>query len=115
MRPIPPTIREELAGDPAMAVCIYDNEDCDGRVEWEHAMIFAGKQVNEVWAIIGCCTWHHRGKGLDKRFNRYCAYRKLFSSDERYIGVMRLKYAPAFDRWEQEYSYLSSIYGKPAA
>lgn len=32
---------------------------CGGRVTREHAIIFAGKKVQEKWAIIPCCAAHH--------------------------------------------------------
>lgn len=58
--------------DPFMHRCIYDDEYCSGRVEWEHAFLYAGKQINEWWAIVGCCAnTHHRGKKLDKKLNQY--------------------------------------------
>ncbi len=77
MRPIPPKLRKQLALDPFMSRCIYNHigkgNECRGRVEWEHAFLYAGKQINEAWAIVPCCTYHHRGDGLDKDFNRYMA------------------------------------------
>lgn len=76
MQPIPKKLREEMAQDPFMKTCIYakigKGEDCGGRVEWEHAFVYKN-QINEAWAIVPCCTYHHRGDGLDKDFNRYCA------------------------------------------
>lgn len=67
-----------LARDPFMKRCIHDNEECDGRVEFEHALIYAGKQVVEWWSIIPVCTYHHRGKGLVKDFNQAVAFGRLF-------------------------------------
>ncbi|MCK5061784.1 hypothetical protein KAR28_04485 [Candidatus Parcubacteria bacterium] len=73
MQIIPLDIREEIADDPFMLECIYRKIgrglECDGRVEWEHAH----GQINEKWNIIPVCTYHHRGAGLDKDYNRYIA------------------------------------------
>jgi len=84
MSPIPPKIRAQLEQDPKMRVCIWNNPDCHselfefpGRAEWEHAFTYAGKQIQEVWAIVGVCWYHHRGPGLKKDFNQYCALRKM--------------------------------------
>ena len=33
---------------------------CNGRVEWHHAFIFGGRQVNEKWCILPMCSQHHR-------------------------------------------------------
>ena len=32
--------------------------------------MYAGKQVQEWWAIVPCCEYHHRGGGLKKEFNQ---------------------------------------------
>jgi len=53
-----------------MKKCIYS--DCPGKPEWEHAFTYQ-KQINEAWAIVPACAYHHRGKGLDKDYNRYRA------------------------------------------
>ena len=58
-----------MALDPFMKKCIHP--DCFAKPEWEHAWIYAGKQINEAWAIVPVCTYHHRGSGLDKDYNRY--------------------------------------------
>ena len=80
MRPIPLKMRKQIAEDSFMENCIYDNKDCAGRVEWEHAMTYKG-QINEPWAIIPCCTYHHRGAGLDKDYNRYRALIRATDED----------------------------------
>lgn len=86
-----------LARDPFMKRCIHDNEECDGRVEFEHALIYAGKQVVEWWSIVPVCTYHHRGKGLVKDFNQAVAFARakqysvppktLFPTFEKYFEV----------------------------
>ena len=32
---------------------------CSGRIQWHHPWIYAGKQINEPWAIVGACEGHH--------------------------------------------------------
>jgi hypothetical protein len=88
MRPIPPALKKLIESDPAMRICIYHNADCrdefgrrPARAEWEHAFIYAGKQINEWWAIIGVCWYHHRGPGLDKGFNQYKCLERMSESD----------------------------------
>ena len=78
MRFIPENLKEKISSDPSMKLCIHFNKDCrdefgnrPGRAEWEHAFIYAGKQINERWAIIGVCWYHHRGPGLNKAYNQY--------------------------------------------
>lgn len=56
MRPIPTKLREEMANDPFYKVCCY----CASQpVEWHHVFIYAGKQINEKWAIVPACKKHH--------------------------------------------------------
>ena len=106
MRPIPIKMREEMANDPFMHRCIYAHIgkgfDCEGRIEWEHCFNYAGKQINEPWAIVGCCTHHHRGAGLDKDFNRFMAIMRADISDLQ----IRM---PKHD-WQQTKKYLSQKY-----
>lgn len=40
---------------------------CGGRVTREHSLIFAGKKIQEKWAIIPCCAKHH---GVDEYQDR---------------------------------------------
>ena len=103
MHPIPSKIRAELSKDTKMRICIHNNTDCLGRVEWEHAWIYGGKQIQEVWAIVPVCTYHHRGAGLDKDFNQYCSLKKATQTD--------LQKYDRFD-WEQKKKYLEKKYGK---
>lgn len=102
MRPIPKKMREQIASDPEMSKCIYNNSDCRGDIEWEHCFEYARRQVNEVWAIIGVCTYHHRGDGLDKNYNQY---RALIRAD---MDEVISKY-PKFD-WIQLKKYLIQKY-----
>ena len=74
MSPIPEKLREELANDPYYQVCArLKDGDCEGRITWEHAWIYAGKQIQERWAIIPLCWHHHLGAGLEKPKNQYIA------------------------------------------
>jgi len=50
MRPIPQKLREELANDPFMKVCIITGDTKN--VSWEHCWTYGGKQINEKWAIV---------------------------------------------------------------
>lgn len=69
MNRIPPALRARLAEDPYMKACARHSPDCRGRVTWEHALTYAGKQVQEAWAIVPLCEWHHLGAGLNKQIN----------------------------------------------
>lgn len=108
MRPIPEKLKKQIAQDPNMKFCIYESPLCRGKVEWEHAFIYAGKQINEWWAIIGVCVYHHRGAGLNKEFNQFKAL-------DRAVKMGHLPFImdiyPKID-WLQKYKYLVSKFEK---
>ena len=62
MNPIPKKIRERLSKDPFMEKCIACGKT---PVEWNHAIIYAGKQSNNWYAIVPLCTSCHRGNNGD--------------------------------------------------
>ena len=79
MRKIPIKLREELAQLPQ--VCARKNHECSGRITWEHVWIYAGKQINELWAIIFLCWYHHLDKGLNKRENERISLEQATDED----------------------------------
>lgn len=65
MRPIPLAMRDELELLQRMKVCAvahFGFGECEPKIEWDHVWIYAGRQINEPWAIIGVCSRHHRLK-----------------------------------------------------
>lgn len=59
-----PKLRKELGTDPEYSRCAFGGYEslvgeCGGRITREHAVIYAGKKVQERWAIIPCCARHH--------------------------------------------------------
>lgn len=81
---MPKKLREDLAAEPfyhscARAAALHDHE-CqrdplrpNKPVDWEHALIYAGRQVQKRFAIIPICWWAHRGPGLNKEINIWIA------------------------------------------
>lgn len=60
MRAIPNKLREELANDTYYSqCCLYGRNECGGRIQWHHNLIFAGRQVNARFCILPLCEWHH--------------------------------------------------------
>ena len=113
MRPIPPALRRKIAERPEMYRCAKANEDCRDeygnpprRAEWEHAFDYAGRQINEWWALIGVCWFHHRGPGMDKRFNQYACLNRV--GDEDMARIQR-KYPNV--RWDALKKSLQKQYG----
>lgn len=63
MRTISIKMRSEIAEDPFMKHCCI-GKYCEGKVEWHHVWIYAGRQINEPWAIVPACKYHHDKAGL---------------------------------------------------
>lgn len=81
---------------------------CRGRLTLEHAFIYAGKQINEDWAIIWLCAFHHAvdefqdGGNLEKDLNQFLALSRATPED--------LAKYPRKD-WAQLRRYLTVKYG----
>lgn len=60
---------------------------CKGRLTKEHVFIYAGKQIQELWAIIDLCEFHHAVNGymdcgdLRKRVNEVISAAKATEDD----------------------------------
>lgn len=59
-----PSLRKDVEKDPEYTRCaiqgmILQFGPCGGRVTREHAIIFAGRKVQEKWAIPPFCAAHH--------------------------------------------------------
>ena len=67
MNNMPLKLRKQLAELPQ--VCARLGDDCEGVLTYEHALLYAGKQVQAKFAVVFLCWYHHLGAGLDKRWN----------------------------------------------
>lgn len=106
MRPISPRVRAVIDSDPYYRRCARSHHrGCSGRLTMEHALRFAGRQVDEVWAIIPLCWRHHLGDLLDKRLNELIALSRATDDDLN-------KYPKAKARWVQMRTHLEGVYGK---
>lgn len=114
MRAIPKKLKEDMLDDTDYFTCmrkeIFNDHVCLGRITLEHAFIYAGKQINEKWAIMSLCAWGHDvdqfqgGNNLDKEKNQYVCVIRATEED--------LKKYPRTD-WEQLKKYLFNKYGEP--
>lgn len=96
--------------NPYYRSCAREGYDCDGRITFEHALIHAGRQVQEEWAIIPLCAFHHAvdeyqdGGDLNKEINQMIALMRASSEDfakyerndwTRQLAYFVKKYQPA--------------------
>lgn len=80
MRKISPEDKEYINADKFFKTCIRAKEGtCKGRITIDHVLIFAGKQIAELWNYIPNCEYHHgvenyQDKGdLNKEINTWAA------------------------------------------
>lgn len=59
MNNTPQWIKDHWQKYPAKKCERIDEGNCRGRLTKEHAIIFAGKQLQELWAILDICEFHH--------------------------------------------------------
>lgn len=85
------------------------DHECEGRITWEHVFKYAGRQINELWAIIFLCEkahsvgqWMDTGI-LDKQINEWIAINRMTPEDEA-------KYSRF--SWRQRRSYLNAKFGE---
>ncbi len=108
MRKISQRVKKELELEPN--ICARANDECIGRITWEHTLIFAGKQIDEVWAIIKLCEFHHdvnfqQGNGdLNKEINVWIALNRATDTE-------LLMYSKAIN-YLRERERLNTKYGK---
>ena len=85
---IPKKLLTEILADPYYEVCARLGDDCDGRITFEHVFTVAGRSLQEKWAIIPLCEFHHslgkyltKGGGLNKKENRCIAFARATNAD----------------------------------
>lgn len=113
-KPIPKKMREEMdaqdyyhqcARNQALNDHVCEPDPVTGRlIEWEHALIFGSKKVNEIWAIVPICWLVHRGGEMVKEINEWLALNR--ATDEDFAKYPR-------NSWAQRKQYLNSKYGIP--
>jgi hypothetical protein len=60
MRKISQKNREIIAADQYYRSCARSDEgNCRGRVTIEHSIIYAGRQIDDLWSLLPICEYHH--------------------------------------------------------
>lgn len=99
--------------DPYYKSCARCCEDCDGRITWEHAIIFAGKQLSMKWAIIPLCEYHHAVNGhqdggdLNKEINVLIALNRATEEELKDISK-NVNYLSLRERLNKKYDKINS-------
>jgi len=109
MRKISSKVKEKLLQEPD--ICALKDNNCSGRITWEHCLCYGGKQIDEAWSIIKICAKHHsvdqyQDSGLlNKEKNIWIALNK--ATDEEL-----LKYSKVINYIEKR-KQLNEKYGTP--
>lgn len=84
---------EDWQGIQRTCLRIDDLENCEGRMTKEHAIIYAGKQLQEEWAILDICAYHHEvdfhqdGGGMNKEKHIWLALCR--APEERLLALSK--------------------------
>lgn len=115
MRKISQRVRSVMDNDMFFLKCarcvLLKDHICQGRLTREHVFIYAGRQIDEPWAIISICAYSHSvdqfqdGGILDKKINEWIAINRMTAEDEA-------KYPKR--NWSREREFLNSKYGVPS-
>lgn len=91
MRPISQGVKTKILSDKFYDKCARHCKECRGRITWEHTLVYAGRQIDEAWAIIPLCEYHHAvnmfqdGGDLQKEINVWIALNRATDEElEKY-------------------------------
>lgn len=112
---MPKSLRKACAMDPWYKICArkgLHGHECAGRITFEHAFIYAGRQINEKWSIVPLCQkahncgpWQDRGD-MRKEINQWIAL-------NRAENIELLAISKAVD-YIRRRDFLNGKYGKYA-
>ena len=110
MRKLGKHVKDAIDNDPFYKLCARRDEgNCKGRITIEHALIYAGRQIDEIFACLPICAYHHEvdqyagGGGMDKKKHEWIAISRMTESD-------RIKYSRR--PWGRDLALLENKYGK---
>lgn len=98
MNNIPKKLKEEMANDPFYKkCCITGTLATNAKVEWHHGLMFAGKRVQEKFAIIPLrkdihdnvvyyrekCDWIILNRATDEQLKKYSKSTDLIAMRDR--------------------------------
>ena len=102
MRKIPLPLRAEMANDPFYKKCCITGPTNE-KIDYHHNLIYAGKQVNEVWCILPLAESIHRDIVKYKEICNWIMCNRANDAD-------LLKYSKAVDYIKMR-NNLNKIYG----
>lgn len=113
MSKTPNKVKQEILNDPSRQYCAlygHNGHVCSGRITWEHALIYAGKQIQEKWAIVSLCEKAHGVNSfqdagtMNKEINVWIALNQATEDDFK-------RFPRAFPPYLSERERLNKKYG----
>lgn len=90
MRAISQKNKNVINTDPFYQSCIRQKEGtCQGCITMEHALIYGGRQMDEIFAILPVCEYHHAvnqfqdSGDLNKKLHEYIAISRMTEEDKK--------------------------------
>jgi hypothetical protein len=108
MRKVSQKVKDIVLSRPQVCARNAEN-DCQGRLTFEHAIIYGGRQLDEAWAIVILCEYHHSvntfqdGGNLDKEMNVWYALNQATDDELRRVSKA-INYLALRDRLNKKYS-----------
>ena len=106
VKPIPPKLREEMSADKWYKKCCIADNECSGKIEWHHNLIFKSERQNIKEAILPICQAHHR-RADTREIREKLDWVMLQRMDNE-----QLEYYSKAMNYKQYKIYLEGIYGK---
>ena len=105
MQPVSAKLKKEIGASRRMKKCWICGSPL---VEISHNFIYAGKQINKLWALAALCKNHHTGKtGFHNNLETKERV-ELMCLENCDIGYLMIKF-PKRD-WQQLFKYLKNKY-----
>jgi hypothetical protein len=105
MNQIPKKLRDEMEADPFYTKCCITGVPAGiAKIDWHHNLIFAGKQVQEKFAILPLTKEVHDNI---VKYKERCNWIMVNKMSEAELD----KYSKVFN-WRREKERLNKIYGK---
>lgn len=121
MNNIPPWVKREILADHDYTLCMradHHGHVCAGRITFEHAIIHAGSQLQEKFAILSICAYGHSvdqyqdSGDLNKEIHLWIALNRATESQLKSISKAE-NYIFTRDRLNKQYGKWKMNFPRP--
>ena len=111
---MPLKLKNKIFNNKANFICRLRDMHCKGKIEQHHNFYYAGKQIQEEWAIISLCEHHHslvKTPEIRKKL-AWIGLNRLFNLNNNELKEQEKKYSKVFLDWKRQVIFLNKIYGR---